>query len=207
MTELAELRANLAQYQEQMREIDEALAIDPRSQDHIDLRKELQEMVELTRELIDGLASQAPPAPPTQQQPPPPPPPPKTSAPPKAGSALAQLTAKQTVTELGGWKIGDKCRTIYLEDGRKYVAVVTGFRVEARSATVTFVGYLNQQETPLEYLERLPEEAVAAPLPGSSAAAPGAAAGAVGGAGGKKKGGVGDMPVILPTDTPEVRCC
>ncbi len=49
------------------------------------------------------------------------------------------------MTEFGGWKTGDKCRTVYLEDGKMYSAVITAFRVEARSAMVTFVGYLNQQ--------------------------------------------------------------
>ena len=75
-----------------------------------------------------------------------------------AAGGIAQVATarkQQEVTELNGWKIGDKCRTIFLEDGAKYAAVISSLKPQTQSAIVTFVQYLNQQDTPLAFLERV----------------------------------------------------
>lgn len=124
--------------------------MDPKSQDHLELKKDLLEMVQLTRDLLGEASAAA--LSKTREAPPPPPPQQQQSS----GSLhVASLRQPGQVTEFGGWRVGDKCQTVYLADGLSYPAVVTSFRPAARSALVTFVGYLNQQETPIELLVRV----------------------------------------------------
>lgn len=68
---------------------------------------------------------------------------------------IASARKESQISEFGGWRIGDQCRTVYLGDGAKYPAVISVLKPETNSAVVTFAQYFNQQDTPLVFLERV----------------------------------------------------
>ncbi len=75
------------------------LQVDPNSAAHRELKTELEELVQLSRDLITEYHNTHAAA----------------AAPKQKTLAIAQMAAKQSanqVTELGGWKTGDKCRTV-----------------------------------------------------------------------------------------------
>ena len=96
--------------------------------------------------------------------------------------------------EFMGWRVGEKCQTMYLADGAKYPAVISVLKPATQSAVVTFVQYLNQQDTPLAFLERIEPPADALQADGKGKAAAGERAEK------KRKTEI----VIKPTDAPEV---
>ncbi len=142
--------AELAGYEQQLADVERELKANPKDEERLALRKELQEIIELTRDVL-GLPKTVPEEPQAsavaaQQT--------KPRAAPSGIAQVARRLGQQDVAELGGWRVGDKCVTIFLGDGAKYGAVVTSLKPETQSAIVTFVTYLNQQDTPLVFLER-----------------------------------------------------
>lgn len=186
----------LHEYLRQLAEVKTKLLKKPNDADLLSLKQELEEIIELTRGLIEEQAAERKSA----VVAPPPPPPPAGA---QAGHAderrvgisqAAKRYVSSEVTELSGWRVGDRCRTIFLGDGKKYPAVVSTLKPESKSAVVTFVKYLNQQDTPILFLERVVEE---------EAAAAAAEAGAAEAKGQKKDGGKKKIE-IKATDAPEV---
>jgi survival of motor neuron-related-splicing factor 30 len=176
----------LIEYERQLAEVNDKLAETPDDEELLSLKTELVEIIELTRSLLDEQKAERKP-----HLAPPPPPPPSSHV---GISQAAKRYINSEVTELSGWRVGDRCRTVFLDDGQKYSAIVSTLKPETKSAVVTFVKYLNQQDTPIVFLERVVEvEAVVA--------AAAAAAGEV--KGGDKKDGKRQI-VIKATDAPEV---
>ena len=190
---MEEERAELEAYEKQLAEVERELRANPGDEGRLAVRQELLEIIELTRDVL-GLSKAEPPPPKQQQQPPPPPPPSRPGA---GGIAVARRLGQQQqpeVTELDGWRVGDKCVTVFLGDGARYPAVITAFKAVTKSAMVTFVTYLNQQDTPLVFLER-PE------TPGAAAVIAAAAAPKEGKSDEKRRK---TEVVIKATDAPEV---
>ena len=177
-----------------------------RDPDAVETKKELEEVISLTKDLIREMEGPRP----RSDQPPPPPPAPagssNTAPPPaptqqKQKSGIAQVANKltaQSVTEFQGWRVGEKCRTVWLGDGKKYPALISSLKPQTKSAVVTFVKYLNQQETPIDFLERMipdDEEDLVAPVVEAKGNKEGE----------RKRKEMGDVnvPVILATDTAE----
>lgn len=196
------MEKDLANYEAQLRECEEQLAGDPENEELKALKEEVLELIQLTKDVMQEEAEgkeqeQEKPVVAAVFVPPPPPPPAQGKA--SAISLMAQQLKKQQVGEFAGWKLGDKCMTVWLEDKQRYEAVVSELHPERRSATVTFVRYLNKQETPLEFLERIKEEQK--PHQEEEEAKEAATKKQKKGEKEKKEE---EMPVILPTDAPNV---
>ncbi len=194
----------LEEYKRQLADVEAKLAKSPNDADLQSLKQELEEIIDLTKGLIAEQQT-------TEKKRPPPPPPPPPSSSSASGAPVSDdrrvgisQAAKRYVTsevsELSGWRVGDRCRTVYLNDGQKYPAVISSLKPETKSAVVTFVKYLNQQDTPIVFLERVAAEEGAAANAGSNTGVnAGAASGNVGKGDASKK-----AVVIKATDAPEV---
>jgi survival-of-motor-neuron-related-splicing factor 30 len=148
--------AELKEYEKQLADVVLKLQRSPRDADLLSIKQELSEIIELTRNVLAEQKKEEKEAP---EQ--------KLGAggnPARVGiSQAAKRYVNNEVTELSGWRVGDRCLTLFLEDGKKYPAIVSTLKPETKSVVVTFVKYLNQQDTPLVFLERVAAEEEAAP--------------------------------------------
>ena len=92
------------------------------------MEAELTDVIKLTKDLIEE--QKKPAAPPVSEQ--------EASTTKKAHSLARQVKAPDE--ELGGWRVGDKCRTLWIKDGAKYNAVIAKLVKARKSAVVTFIG-------------------------------------------------------------------
>ena len=117
---LEELVASLEEHKASLAEVDELLSADPTNAEFLEVKASLQEVIELTEDLVKeaggGDADDAPPAPP----------PGKRAADDDAAAVFASL-------------IGSKCRAKF--DNVWYDAVVDGVNESNGSIKVTFTQY------------------------------------------------------------------
>ncbi|XP_067931596.1 survival of motor neuron-related-splicing factor 30-like [Watersipora subatra] len=117
------LKNNLVTYTEQLTQVEAALSVDPENDQLVKLKADLQEVIELTEELM------------------------KQSAPAASDSAADTDETKAShsaVTAPVAWNSGDKCMATWSNDGQFYPCVIDEI-LEDGTCSVNFEGY-NQSE-------------------------------------------------------------
>ncbi|XP_068128284.1 survival of motor neuron-related-splicing factor 30 [Hyperolius riggenbachi] len=124
-----ELAKQLASYKAQLQQVETALTTDADNEDLLKLKKDLTEVIELTKDL---LASQP--------------------------SETAENSDSFTSTSSGHqWSVGDRCMSVWTEDGQLYEAEIEEIDEENGTAAITFLGYGNAEVTSLLNLKFVEE--------------------------------------------------
>ncbi|KAA0711030.1 Survival of motor neuron-related-splicing factor 30 [Triplophysa tibetana] len=124
-----ELVKQLNNYKAQLQQVEAALSTDPENEDLLKLQKDLQEVIELTKDLL-------------------------TSQP---AEGVASTKSSEATPSTLGWRVGDRCMTVWNQDGQVYEAEIEEIDGENSTAAITFSGYGNAEVVPLLSL-RAPEE-------------------------------------------------
>uniref|UniRef100_A0A1A8NGT4 Survival of motor neuron-related-splicing factor 30 n=2 Tax=Nothobranchius TaxID=28779 RepID=A0A1A8NGT4_9TELE len=124
-----DLSKQLSSYKAQLQQVEVALSTDQGNEDLRKLQKDLQEVIDLTKDLI-------------------------TSQPPDASSSTS---GSDTVPVKKTWKVGDKCLALWSQDGQVYEAEIEEVDRENGTAAVTFSGYGNAEVIPLHNLKAVEE--------------------------------------------------
>ncbi|XP_030058628.1 survival of motor neuron-related-splicing factor 30 [Microcaecilia unicolor] len=124
-----ELAKQLAGYKAQLQQVESALSTDEENDDLLKLKKDLQEVIELTKDLLSSQPSE--------------------TLPNSDSSVAAQLSHS--------WNVGDKCMSVWSEDGQWYEAEIEEIDEENGTAAITFSGYGNAEVTPLFNLKPVEE--------------------------------------------------
>jgi len=128
-----DLPSNLQSYQMQLQQVEAALTNEPNNEELLKLKKDLQEVILLTTDLIAANAE-------------------------KATSPLNyEGSSKESTSQKSKWKTGDKCMAPWSEDGQYYEAVIEDV-TEDGQCTVNFSSYGNTDVTDLEHLHPLDKE-------------------------------------------------
>ncbi|XP_013412951.1 survival of motor neuron-related-splicing factor 30 [Lingula anatina] len=126
-----DLQESLTNYKLQLQQVEAALTTDPSNADLNKLKIDLQEVINLTVDLIKNQAGAV------------------------ATAVVAAATSaddNETSTATHSWNVGDKCSAIYSEDGMYYDAVIDEV-LEDGSCTVTFESYGNTDLTQVSLLK------------------------------------------------------
>ncbi|XP_018418075.1 PREDICTED: survival of motor neuron-related-splicing factor 30 [Nanorana parkeri] len=124
-----ELAKQLAGYKAQFQQVEAALTADGDNEDLLKLKKDLTEVIELTKDLLDSQPSEAP------------------------ENADGQTSAGGTHV----WKVGDRCMSVWGEDGQWYEAEIEEIDEENGTGAITFMGYGNAEVTSLLNLKPVEE--------------------------------------------------
>uniref|UniRef100_A0A1A7YYS8 Survival of motor neuron-related-splicing factor 30 n=1 Tax=Iconisemion striatum TaxID=60296 RepID=A0A1A7YYS8_9TELE len=124
-----DLAKQLSSYKAQLQQVEVALSTDQDNEDLRKLQKDLQEVIDLTKDLItsqplDGASST---------------------------SSSDPVPVKKT------WKVGDRCLALWSQDGQVYEAEIEEVDRENGTAAVTFSGYGNAEVIPLHNLKVVEE--------------------------------------------------
>ncbi|KPP75718.1 survival of motor neuron-related-splicing factor 30-like [Scleropages formosus] len=120
-----DLVKQLASYKAQLQQVEAALSTDPENDDLLKLQKDLQEVIELTKDLLSSQPSVA-----------------TTSS---DSAAVAPVSHS--------WEVGDHCMAVWTEDGQLYKAEIEEIDKENGTAAITFLGYGNAEVIPLQNLK------------------------------------------------------
>ncbi|XP_013400333.1 survival of motor neuron-related-splicing factor 30-like isoform X2 [Lingula anatina] len=126
-----DLQESLTNYKLQLQQVEAALTTDPSNADLNKLKVDLQEVINLTVDLIKNQAGAV------------------------ATAVVAAATStddNETSTATHSWNVGDKCSAVYSEDGMYYDAVIDEV-LEDGSCTVTFESYGNTDLTQVSLLK------------------------------------------------------
>ncbi|KAG7219607.1 hypothetical protein INR49_018984, partial [Caranx melampygus] len=124
-----DLVKQLSSYKAQLQQVEVALSTDPDNEDLLKLQKDLQEVIDLTKDLL-------------------------TSQPTEGASTT---NGSDTVPFKHGWKVGDRCMATWSQDGQVYEAEIEEIDRENGTAAVTFTGYGNAEVIPLQNLKAAEE--------------------------------------------------
>uniref|UniRef100_A0A7N9IEZ7 Survival of motor neuron-related-splicing factor 30 n=1 Tax=Macaca fascicularis TaxID=9541 RepID=A0A7N9IEZ7_MACFA len=124
-----DLAKQLASYKAQLQQIEAALSGNGENEDLLKLKKDLQEVIELTKDLLSTQPSET----------------------------LASSDSFASTQPTHSWKVGDKCMAIWSEDGQCYEAEIEEIDEENGTAAITFAGYGNAEVTPLLNLKPVEE--------------------------------------------------
>ncbi|TNM99323.1 survival of motor neuron-related-splicing factor 30 [Takifugu rubripes] len=124
-----ELMKQLNSYKAQLQQVEVALSTDTENEDLQKLQKDLQEVIDLTKDL---LASQP-------------------------SDSTSTTNGSETVPLRHNWKAGDKCLAVWTNDGQLYEAEIEEVDRENKTAAVTFSGYGNAELIPLQNLKAVEE--------------------------------------------------
>ncbi|XP_046885165.1 survival of motor neuron-related-splicing factor 30 [Hypomesus transpacificus] len=119
-----DLMKQLSSYKAQLQQVEAALSTDQENEDLMKLQKDLQEVIELTKDLL--------------------------TAQPAEGASSASSDAAPLKHN---WKVGDRCMAVWSQDGQVYEAEIEEIDGENRTAAVTFAGYGNAEVIPLQNLK------------------------------------------------------
>ncbi|KFM81040.1 Survival of motor neuron-related-splicing factor 30, partial [Stegodyphus mimosarum] len=128
-----DLSVNLQSYQVQLQQVEAALTNDPSNEELLKLKKDLQEVILLTTELITANSEKATP------------------------TLSYEGSSKESSALQCRWNTGDKCLAPWSEDGQYYEAVIEDI-TEDGQCTVHFVAYGNTDVSDLEHLRPLDKE-------------------------------------------------
>ncbi|XP_044130722.1 survival of motor neuron-related-splicing factor 30 isoform X3 [Bufo gargarizans] len=124
-----ELAKQLAGYKAQLLQVETALSANGENEDLLKLKKDLQEVIELTKDLLSSQPSEAP----------------------ENADDLTSTSGSLS------WKVGDRCMSVWTEDGQWYEAEIEEIDEENGTAAITFLGYGNAEVTSLLNLKQLEE--------------------------------------------------
>ncbi|XP_077095418.1 survival of motor neuron-related-splicing factor 30 [Siphateles boraxobius] len=124
-----ELVKQLNNYKAQLQQVEAALSTDPDNEDLRKLQKDLQEVIELTKDLL-------------------------TSQP---VEGTTSTKSSETVAPSHSWRVGDHCMATWSQDGQLYEAEIEEIDSENATAAITFAGYGNAEVLPLHVLKEVEE--------------------------------------------------
>ncbi|XP_030603645.1 survival of motor neuron-related-splicing factor 30 [Archocentrus centrarchus] len=124
-----DLVKQLSNYKAQLQQVEVALSTDPDNEDLLKLQKDLQEVIDLTKDLL-------------------------TSQPAESAS---NTSGSDTAPVKHGWKVGDRCMAMWSQDGQVYEAEIEEIDRDNGTAAVTFTGYGNAEVIPLQNLKAVEE--------------------------------------------------
>lgn len=124
-----DLVKQLSNYKAQLQQVEVALSTDPDNEDLLKLQKDLQEVIDLTKDLL-------------------------TSQP---AETVAKTSGSDTIPVKHGWKVGDRCLAMWSQDGQIYEAEIEEIDRDNGTAAVTFTGYGNAEVIPLQNLKAVEE--------------------------------------------------
>lgn len=124
-----DLVKQLSNYKAQLQQVEVALSTDPDNEDLLKLQKDLQEVIDLTKDLL-------------------------TSQP---AETVAKTSGSDTVPVKHGWKVGDRCLAMWSQDAQIYEAEIEEIDRDNGTAAVTFTGYGNAEVIPLQNLKAVEE--------------------------------------------------
>lgn len=134
---------DLQSYKLQLQQVEAALLTDPDNSELLKLKKDLEEVIELTRDLIKTQLEEQKKSSYVEQA---------TSTSYYDEIEAALLEAEKLVCPAKVWKIGDKCQAKWTEDGVYYDATIEGITVEGE-VSVIFEAYQNRSTTTLKELK------------------------------------------------------
>ncbi|KAM4591635.1 survival of motor neuron-related-splicing factor 30 [Odontesthes bonariensis] len=120
-----ELVKQLSSYKAQLQQVEVALSTDQDNEDLLKLQKDLQEVIDLTTDLL-------------------------TSQP---ADGASSTSGSDTVPVKHSWKVGDRCMAVWNQDGQVYEAEIEEIDRENGTAAVTFSEYGNAEVIPLQNLK------------------------------------------------------
>ncbi|XP_053731318.1 survival of motor neuron-related-splicing factor 30 [Synchiropus splendidus] len=120
-----DLVKQLNSYKAQLQQVEVALSTDQGNEDLLKLQKDLQEVIDLTKDLISSQPSEG----------------------------TSTTTAADAAPVKHVWKEGDKCLAVWSQDGQIYEAEIEEVDRENGTAAVTFTGYGNAEVIPLQNLK------------------------------------------------------
>nr|XP_039255328.1 survival of motor neuron-related-splicing factor 30-like [Styela clava] len=120
----AELEANLTNYKVQLAQVEAALSADPENEELKKLKQDLEEVIQLTKDLMGVEAAK-----------------PSTKAKTTTGKTAEEI-AEETVQPDSGprhmWKVGDPCYAIWSGDGKYHKGVLEEILPESATVAVRF---------------------------------------------------------------------
>lgn len=136
-----ELKANLQNYKLQLQQVEAALTTDPENEELVKLKVDLEEVIQLTCELIKTqlLEEQAAL---------------EDSAVPTNSNNKADSLSQSSSKEKHDWKAGDTCLALWSNDGQYYEAVIES--IEGDEVSVMFNNYKAIEVTSIEFIKELP---------------------------------------------------
>uniref|UniRef100_A0A0K8TNI3 Survival of motor neuron-related-splicing factor 30 n=1 Tax=Tabanus bromius TaxID=304241 RepID=A0A0K8TNI3_TABBR len=134
---------DLQNYKLQLQQVEAALLTDPENPELLKLKKDLDEVIDLTRDLIKTQLEEQ-----------------KKSSYIEPASTKAYydeieaalIAAEKLVEPSKIWKIGDKCQAKWTEDGQYYDATIEGITAEGE-VSVIFEAYQNRSTTTIKELK------------------------------------------------------
>uniref|UniRef100_A0A8C4QLX2 Survival of motor neuron-related-splicing factor 30 n=1 Tax=Eptatretus burgeri TaxID=7764 RepID=A0A8C4QLX2_EPTBU len=125
-----DLMIQLSNYRIQLQQVEAALTADSDNEDLLKLKKDLQEVIELTQDLL-------------------------TSQPTDNSTNVDEHEASSSVSH--SWHVGDHCMALWSEDGQWYEAEVEEINADSCTAAVTFALYGNADVVALQSLKMVEE--------------------------------------------------
>uniref|UniRef100_A0A4W5PA07 Survival of motor neuron-related-splicing factor 30 n=1 Tax=Hucho hucho TaxID=62062 RepID=A0A4W5PA07_9TELE len=120
-----DLLKQLGSYKAQLQQVEAALSTDPENEDLLKLQKDLSEVIDLTKDLLTSQPSE--------------------------GTASANSSDAAPLKHR--WSVGDRCMTVWSQDGQVYEAEIEEIDGENGTAAITFSGYGNAEVVPLQNLK------------------------------------------------------
>ncbi|KAM9847555.1 survival of motor neuron-related-splicing factor 30 [Aulostomus maculatus] len=124
-----DLVKQLSSYKAQLQQVEVALSTDQENEDLLKLQKDLQEVIDLTKDLL--------------------------SSQPAESASTTNGTNTAPVKHI--WKVGDRCLAVWSQDGQVYEAEIEEIDHDNSTAAVTFTGYGNAEVIPLQNLKAVEE--------------------------------------------------
>ncbi|CAG6016934.1 survival of motor neuron-related-splicing factor 30 isoform 1-T2 [Menidia menidia] len=119
-----DLMKQLSSYKAQLQQVEVALSTDQENEDLLKLQKDLQEVIDLTKDLL-------------------------TSQPADGSSGTSSSVP---AAPKHNWKVGDRCLALWGDDSQVYEAEIEELDRENRTAAVTFTRYGNAEVIPIQNL-------------------------------------------------------
>lgn len=119
----------LSSYKAQLQQVEVALSTDQDNEDLLKLQKDLQEVIDLTKDLLSS----------------------------QPAESASTANGSEPVPVKHGWKVGDRCMAVWSNDGQVYDAEIEEIDRENGTAAVTFSGYGNAEVIPLLNLKAAEE--------------------------------------------------
>lgn len=138
-----ELQNNLDNYKLQLQQVEAALTTDPSNEELLKLKTDLEEVIQLTCELVKTQLLEEEKALKDAEEN-------KTSV--SSGSSKTTHPAGSKIKR--DWKVGDKCLALWIEDGQYYEALIES--IEGDEVSVIFNNYKSAETTTLEFIKELP---------------------------------------------------
>lgn len=135
-----ELAESLRTYKLQLQQVEASLMTDPTNEDLLKLQADLQEVIELTSDLISGSRAAA-----------------SGSGNVNEETAAVPSTSQDEEPALS-WQVGDQCMALYSEDAMYYEATIEEI-LDDGACTVTFTEYGNTDVTQVSLLRPVESDA------------------------------------------------